>query len=194
MQDLRCGSDLALTRPLLAVDATLEPALNGWRGHSAMRLAGLAAGGQRIDQVAGRVTFAGDMARTEGTLDLEAASTIFSSARTGRIQLEGRYDLSPDNGTIRLAADVDAAGLSLAEYAVTSLSENLRSVAATRSGRSARRWLGRWRVPPKGVCRPMPVCSSPAGANMPPCVWNGFVWPVRAAPGWTRRPARSPII
>ena len=98
MDSARCGNDLGVDRPLFALEATLAPAINSWRGHSALRAAHLRAGPNNLAAVQGRVTFDGDLDRTSGTLDVASAAAAVNAFRAAATRFEGRYVVSAAPG------------------------------------------------------------------------------------------------
>jgi hypothetical protein len=120
----RCGG-LDLTRPELALRATLKPALDGWQGRSGIRAAAVRTGDHRFDSVAGQVTFNGDREATFGAVNLAAAGARVGDYRAARPRIAGRYSLSPDRGDVNLLADVGADGLSATGTAALSAAADM---------------------------------------------------------------------
>lgn len=123
-----CGG-VAFAGPELALRATLDPALDGWRGQSGVRIAELRSGGELFRGVSGRVTFDGDDELTRGAVDLTAAAARIGGYRANRPRLSGRYTVSPNSGAVSLAADVGASGLSAS--GTPALSTVLGALAST---------------------------------------------------------------
>ncbi|WP_284734482.1 intermembrane phospholipid transport protein YdbH family protein [Sphingosinicella terrae] len=131
LQALDCGTALQVARPVLALDATFAPALDSWRGETALRALRLDAGGQSLSSLQGRVGFAGDSGRTRGTLSLTSGRAEMASFGANQARLEGRYALSLDRGDLALAGDLRAAGLRVAGGALSGVSAALRGTEGT---------------------------------------------------------------
>jgi hypothetical protein len=135
IESVRCGNDLAVERPLFALDATLAPAIDSWRGHSALRAARLRAGPNNMTALEGRVTFAGDANRTSGAVDIATASAAADAFRAAATRFAGRYAVSPRRGgNLVLAGDVGLRGLALANADLAGIAGALRSVRGTPLG------------------------------------------------------------
>lgn len=74
-----------------ALDATLEPALNGWRGAATLASGMVRAGGWSAGGGRAQLDFAGDPARTAGVLRAAGLNVTGRQARAGRAELGGRY-------------------------------------------------------------------------------------------------------
>jgi hypothetical protein len=108
-----------------AVDATLEPGLDGWRGSAnlasgAAEVAGWRAGGAR-----GQIDFSGASERTSGEVRLAAFGLAGAEGRVGRAELGGRYVIesgreerldvaSAPETSIRFEGGLNASGVALA--------------------------------------------------------------------------------
>lgn len=75
------------------VDATLEPALDGWRGQVMLASAAVRAAGWSADGARGQIDFAGNAAGTTGALRLAGLTVSGPQARARRAELGGRYTL-----------------------------------------------------------------------------------------------------
>lgn len=131
IRSVRCGNDLAVDRPLFALDAVLEPALDRWRGETAVRAARLAAGPQYLAGLEGRLTFEGNAGRTAGRIDLRSAAAAIDMFRAARTRFAGDYAVSPRHGDLGLNGNLAVQGLT-AE--VGSIAAALRSVEGTPAG------------------------------------------------------------
>jgi translocation and assembly module TamB len=131
---LRCGTALDATRPLLALDATFAPALDSWRGRSAVRVARLGTGTNLLTAVEGRFGFAGDRRQTGGTLSLRSGASSVAAFEAGVAGFDGRYTLSLASGAFGLDGDLSARGLRIAEPALRNATSSLRGAAATPVG------------------------------------------------------------
>ncbi|MGZ8282457.1 MAG: intermembrane phospholipid transport protein YdbH family protein [Allosphingosinicella sp.] len=134
MRSLRCGNDLAAVRPLFALNATLTPALDGWRGETAMRVARLEAGPPRLSAIEGRLTFRGDLRRTAGRVDIAtgpAAADVFRAART---RFVGSYAVSGQGGDLALNGEVGVGGFALRPDAAAGIAGALRAAEGTPFG------------------------------------------------------------
>jgi len=131
---VRCGDDLAVERPVFALDATLAPALDSWRGETAARAAWLEAGPHGMARIEGRLTFAGDARRTAGALDIASGPASVAALRAAGARFRGDYALSPEHGDLGLDGEVAVEALSLAAPALRALTGALRSAEATPVG------------------------------------------------------------
>lgn len=127
---ISCGGRLLLTRPSVALVATLGPALRTWRGTAGLRARGARLGPQRAELLAGKLSFEGDAAATRGTLDLAAAAARVGELSAGRTRLDGRYSLSLKTGAFSLLGDAGARGVS-AERPLAGLADALASAGGT---------------------------------------------------------------
>jgi hypothetical protein len=130
---VNCDDGLAIERPIFALDATLEPALDGWRGETALRAARLQVGRQRFAGLEGRLTFSGDADNTVGRVELGsalAAVATFAARRTG---FEGSYAVS-SSGDLALRGDARVEGLTLSSAATGELASSFRAGAGTPIG------------------------------------------------------------
>ena len=135
IESLRCGNDLAVERPLFALDATLSPAVDSWRGNSAVRVTRLRAGPNNMVALQGRLTFTGDAERTAGTIDVASAATAVSTFRAAGTRFSGRYFLEPrGNGNLLLAGEARVRGLGLAGNRLAGLAGSLRGLGGTPLG------------------------------------------------------------
>lgn len=132
----RCGDVLA-QRPRAALALTLAPAVDSWRGGGALRLDSLVSGANRLAEVEGRLTFAGDAARTQGRADLwaDALDALEAGgARTARARLSGPYALSLDRGEALFSGEVAAAELRLGDAMLRDAVASLRGARGTPIG------------------------------------------------------------
>ncbi|HWT12010.1 MAG TPA: YdbH domain-containing protein [Allosphingosinicella sp.] len=132
--NLRCGGDLAIQRSLFALDATLAPALDSWRGEAAVRAARLEAGPHGMADLNGRLGFAGDARRTSGAIDLRSAAAAVDAFRAGRTRFAGYYAVSPRHGDLALNGNVDLADLTLGGEDADALAGSLRAAEGTPLG------------------------------------------------------------
>lgn len=134
MTSLRCDDDLAVTRPVLDLAATLAPALDQWRGEAAARTDRLAAGPHRTRAVAGRFSFAGNAAQTSGTIGFDSGAAAVDAFRAARTRFEGRYALSFRSGNLVLDGEVGVDGLTLTGGPLAGATAALRSTDGTPLG------------------------------------------------------------
>jgi translocation and assembly module TamB len=137
---LSCG-EVALSSLSGALDATLEPALDGWRGDVALASGAARVGAWSATGARGQIDFAGNTARTSGAVRLAALGLAGNAGRAGRAEVGGRYtveaaraerldEASPPRATsIRFEGGLNAAGVALAS--VPELDDAARSVAGT---------------------------------------------------------------
>jgi translocation and assembly module TamB len=110
--DLAACTGLSLVRPELALQATLTPEFDGWRGRSGVRAAELRSGVHAFRDVGGTITFDGSDEETRGRLNVAAAGARIGDYLASRPTLAGRYVVAPRTGAVSLAADLGASGLS----------------------------------------------------------------------------------
>ena len=137
---LDCGA-AELARLSGRIDATLEPALDGWRGEAMLASAAVRAGGWSADGARGQIDFAGNAARTTGAMRLAGLNLSGVQGRAVRAELGGRYTLESARAerldeaqasralSLRFEGTLDARGVDLA--AVPELTGFARSVAGT---------------------------------------------------------------
>lgn len=131
---LRCGTALEATQPLLALDAAFAPALDSWRGQSAVRIARLGTGPHLLTAVQGRIGFAGDRRETRGMLSLRSGASAVAAFEAGVAGFDGRYRLSLAGGEFGLDGDASARGLRLAEPTLRRIAASLRAASGTPLG------------------------------------------------------------
>jgi hypothetical protein len=85
-----CGES-RVTAPQGSIEATLEPGLDGWRGLAQLASGDVRGGGWSASAARGQMDFAGNAARTTGTLRLAASRLAGSAGRAPRAELGGRY-------------------------------------------------------------------------------------------------------
>ena len=130
---VNCDDGLAIERARFALDATLAPALDAWRGETVVRAARVEAGPQRLAGIQGRLTFAGDARNTEGTVDVAAAVAAVDAFASGRTGFAGRYALT-SSGELALTGDARVEGLKLTRAMAASLTAGLRAAQGTPIG------------------------------------------------------------
>ena len=134
-RSVRCGRDLAVERPDFALDVRLAPAIDSWRGQTALRAASLRAGPHNMAGVQGRVTFAGDLDRMTGELNVESAAAAVDMFRAARTRIAGRYVVSPRrSGNLVLVSDVGVRGFGISGDALSGLAGPLRSLGGSPLG------------------------------------------------------------
>jgi len=133
-RSLQCGNDLAVDQPLFAMNVTFAPAIDNWRGESAIRAARLRAAAHNTAAIEGRLTFAGNADRTAGRLDLGTGATAVDAFRAVRTRIQGDYAISPKSGDLVLAGDVAVGGMTLAPARLAGLVAGFRSVRNTPIG------------------------------------------------------------
>lgn len=88
------ASGVAVTGATVALDATLGPALDSWKGNAQLAVASAARGGDRLGGISGRIGFAGRAARTSGDAALAAQAIRAGPVARGRMTLAGRWQLA----------------------------------------------------------------------------------------------------
>jgi hypothetical protein len=90
VQALACG-DVRIAAISSAIDATLRPGLDGWRGQAKLASKGVSVGDWSADGARGQIDFAGNAARTTGSLRLVGLGVSGPPARTPHAELGGSY-------------------------------------------------------------------------------------------------------
>jgi translocation and assembly module TamB len=137
---LSCG-DVALSSLSGNLDATLEPALDGWRGAAALASGSAGVGQWSATGARGQIDFAGNAARTSGAVRLAALGLAGDAGRAARAELGGRYTVEaaraerldeaapPRAPSIRFEGGLNASGVALAS--APELDGAARAVAGT---------------------------------------------------------------
>lgn len=128
---LSCGDALDVRDALLSLDGTLAPALDGWIGRAAVQSAALRSGSSALAGVRGRLSYAGNPARTRGTLVLAAAGGRSGPTTVGPVSVEGAYDVSATRGSFAFAGDASARRLSAPAQALRPLTAALSAAAGS---------------------------------------------------------------
>ena len=129
---LRCGGGLAVERPLVALQATLAPALDSWRGVAAVRSSSLAIDANRLASLEGRLTFAGNAEETQGRGVLSANQAALAGFGAGQLRFEGEYFFRPERGaSFSLEGELAAENLVLDARRLASIAGNLRAGRGT---------------------------------------------------------------
>ncbi|WP_294234021.1 YdbH domain-containing protein [uncultured Sphingomonas sp.] len=124
---LQCGAVTA--RNLAArVEATLEPALDQWRGTAALEGGALRHPVAATAALGGRLDFAGNAAATSGRLDLTARGVTTRMGRADRLGVDGRYLVGH---AMRFDGDVRLGGAQVAPAMLARLNDGARTVAGT---------------------------------------------------------------
>jgi translocation and assembly module TamB len=109
---LACGDSLAVAGIGLDLDAALAPALDSWKGTTAVRALRLQAGSTLLTGLSGRLGLDGDKRMTRGALDLASAASRVGAIAASRMAIDGRYGLSLANGDFTLLGSASARGAS----------------------------------------------------------------------------------
>jgi hypothetical protein len=104
---LDCGAAGAVRNAQLDLDATLTPALDGWRGASGVRGGDARIGARRLTAPVGRVSFTGDVRHTQGRANLAVARYAGDGVGAGPARVAGSYDAEPRGGRFTFAGDAD---------------------------------------------------------------------------------------
>jgi hypothetical protein len=137
---LACG-DVSVAALSSTIDATLRPALDGWRGQAKLASGGVRVGDWSAGGARGQIDFGGDAARTAGALRLVGLDVAGPPARTPHVALGGSYAiesqraerLGDDPATAAASVRFDG-GLTADDVALTSaprLDRLAESVAGT---------------------------------------------------------------
>ncbi len=139
-RELDCGS-VELAGVSGAVDATLEPGLDGWRGDLALAARRSLAAGWSASRSRAQIDFAGNAERTSGMLRLAAIAPSGSAGSAASATLGGRYTIESaraerldEAGTPRAMSIRFEGGLSASAVSLTNaprLDGFARSVAGT---------------------------------------------------------------
>ena len=87
---LACAS-ADMYRLVGALDAVLEPGLDGWRGSASLAGGNASVAGWRADSARAEIDFAGNRARTAGEVRLAGSEFAGRPGRASRVELGGRY-------------------------------------------------------------------------------------------------------
>jgi hypothetical protein len=137
---LACGGRFELRQPTIALDATLAPALDGWRGSAGLQATQLRSGANRAERISGRLGFGGGAAETRGRLDLTAAAVRAAGFTAGRTALGGAYSLSLRTGKLAFAGDSRAGGIAAPPATLAGAARALASARGTPVEHIAAAW------------------------------------------------------
>lgn len=127
--------DMAIADAELAVDAILSEAFDRWGGESGVSLASLRSGGNRIEDISGRIGFDGAADETtSGFVRLAAAGLQSADAGANATQVSGFYRYRPDRGSLSFDADMRLDTARVSPAMLASLTDNLRAAAGTPFG------------------------------------------------------------
>jgi hypothetical protein len=127
---LACGDSVAVQSATVALETTLSPPLDAWRGAARIRSPLARFGTNTLGDLGGSLTFDGSAERTLGGLDLAASQARFGETRTGRISLDGRYDVA-GSGVLALAGDLAAENVAAGQGALAGVVGSLQSLGGT---------------------------------------------------------------
>jgi translocation and assembly module TamB len=82
---------VAVAKPALVIDATLNAALDQWRGEAAVQAQGVRNANATLAVLSGTVSFEGNAAVTNGSANLAAAAGRFGSVRLAGVGVKGRF-------------------------------------------------------------------------------------------------------
>ncbi|UUL82803.1 YdbH domain-containing protein [Sphingomonas qomolangmaensis] len=124
-----CGASGRARDVALGLNAALGAQLDRWRGNAKIVVAraGAAAGG--LSGLTGTVDFAGNVARTEGAVDLASRGFAATDARGSGLAIDGRYRI--EGPAIRFAGRARADRVGLAPARLAQASGLARSAAGT---------------------------------------------------------------
>jgi len=142
MRQLDCGAAATVERPLLALDATLAPAVDSWRGAAAFRAVGFGTGPHRLAALEGRLTFDGDAAATRGRAEISSGAASAGMVRAVRTRFAGDYSLSLRDGGVALSGRANLFGLRIEDSALADLAAALRAAEGTPLGPIGARLAG----------------------------------------------------
>lgn len=110
-----------------AADATLTPALDGWRGSARVQGASVKMVGSALRGLSGRIDFSGNAAGTGGTAALAAAARA-DGIGAGRVAVDGRYRVGAE---LRADGLASVSGLVIAPARVADTRHALRTLSGT---------------------------------------------------------------
>lgn len=122
---LDCGSALQLAAPLARVEATLSRDVEDWIGNAELAAARLRSGANRTGPVQADLSFAGNAARTKGSLRLAAADATVAGIGANRLTLDGAYGLSMREGSVVFEGDMGSRGSAAGREVLAGLRANL---------------------------------------------------------------------
>lgn len=91
-RDAECG-EAAIGSPAGTIDATLAPALDGWRGFAQLAGEQGRAAGFTARQLRAQIDFAGSATRTEGMARVAGFDVAGDPGRARRVEIAGRYSI-----------------------------------------------------------------------------------------------------
>ncbi|PXA99296.1 hypothetical protein DMC47_04015 [Nostoc sp. 3335mG] len=94
---IACGTT-RLTRPHVELTADLDASLARWSGRATLGAARLNAPFARLDQTTGTIDFAGDRARTQGSVALRSGTLAAQGITAASATLAGRYSVGTATG------------------------------------------------------------------------------------------------
>jgi hypothetical protein len=128
---LDCSATGVIDEPVADVDVALAPALDGWNGQARLLSTAAQSGSNRLERIAGRLTFAGNMTRTRGRVELGAAKAVSGGNRSGRFDFAGDYDARPVRGVFGVSGKAGASNVFLADAMIGPVIGAMRSVDGT---------------------------------------------------------------
>lgn len=148
-QRLLCPEErIAVTDPVLLLDATLSEAFDRWRGNAGLRSAAAVMGESGLGAVNARVSFRGSVDRTEGQAAVAAQAYRAVGVTGSRLRLVADYAVGDGeggaaarvNGELSVGrSGLDAATMrTIAGYAETGAGTPVQPIAATLAGAALR--------------------------------------------------------
>ncbi len=114
----------------LAIDATLNEALDRWNGGAAIAVAGVAQAGNRIGRIAGRIGFDGDTLGTRGELRITTGAARGAGLVARAAGFDGAYALGA-TGSPTLAGRITLAHATIDPARVTPVLRAFRAAAGS---------------------------------------------------------------
>lgn len=113
----------------IALNATLGEALDRWQGNARVQVQRASMGAQRVDGVAGTVSFSGSAQATTGAVDLASRGFAVEGVSGSALSVDGRYQAGTRGLTWQ--GGVGARGASLAPASIRRIASSLSAAQGT---------------------------------------------------------------
>jgi len=128
-----CG-DASLADARIDLAATLNEALDRWRGQARIATGKAEAGANRLASFDGTIGFDGGAERIRGTARLTGEGVVTPQGAARQVALDTRYDVAPGGEAIRLDGDARIASLALAPALLRRAATGLAAAGGTPLG------------------------------------------------------------